>query len=246
MALPAILASCTCAAWKNNMASLLIVDDDASLRDMVCEFLASHGHACQGVAATFDVLPYLAERTVDLLILDINMPMEDGFSFLKRLRSLHNQQPVLMLSGRTHETDRVRGLNLGADDYLVKPFGPAELLARVQALLRRCTIAASADQVLRIGRLRFDRVAIRLFDELAEVPLSAGERALLKILVDHSNRTLSRQDLLTLLSDDFGDRFDRSIDVRVTRLRKRLGDDAAQPRYLRTIRGQGYCFTPDG
>ena len=111
--------------------------------------------------------------------------------------------------------------------------------------LRRSAAHDPAKLVSRIGRLRFDRAAIRLFDGSAEVALSSGERALLKVLADHAGRTLSRQELLSLLSDDFGGRFDRSIDVRVTRLRKRLGDDAAQPRYLRTVRGQGYCFTPD-
>ena len=221
------------------------MDDNEGLRNMVCEYLNVQGHRACGLASTLEVFPHLAKQSVDLLILDINMPVEDGFAFLTRFRALHGALPVLLLSGRAHEADRVRGLNLGADDYLTKPSGPAELLARVQALLRRSTAHDPAKLVSRIGRLRFDRVAIRLFDGSAEVSLRSGERALLEVLADHAGRTLSRQELLGLLSDDFGGRFDRSIDVRVTRLRKRLGDDAAQPRYLRTVRGQGYCFTPD-
>lgn len=230
------------------MSDLLIVDDDLALRDMVCEFLSAHSHTVHGLASTFEVLPYLTQHAVGLLILDINMPLEDGFAFLTRLRALHSHLPVLMLSGRAHEMDRVRGLNLGADDYLTKPFGPAELLARVQALLRRCQPPCENHAVTRIGHLHFDHKAICLRDanqNMAEVPLSSGERALLKILAEHPGRTLSRQELLTLLSDDFGENFDRSIDVRVTRLRKRLGDIAAQPRYLHTVRGQGYRFVPD-
>jgi two-component system phosphate regulon response regulator OmpR len=230
------------------MNSLLIVDDDSALRDMVSEFLSVQGHTVQGLASTFEVLPYLTQRAVDLLILDITMPLEDGFTFLTRLRALHSRLPVLVLSGRAHEVDRVRGLNLGADDYLTKPFCPAELLARVQALLRRCPPSSATNPVTRIGHLHFDHKAICLRDAnqaMAEVPLSTGERALLKVLAEHPGRTLSRQELLTLLSDDFGENFDRSIDVRVTRLRKRLGDNAAQPRYLHTIRGQGYRFEPD-
>jgi len=227
------------------MSSILLIDDDLKLRDMVRDYLSKHGLHASGVSNTIEADAILAHEPVSLVILDINMPGEDGFSFLGRLRQRHCNIPVLILSGRGHELDRVRGLNIGADDYLVKPFSPRELLARAQAQLRRADVFNGISREIIFGQFRYDMEKVALFEGAQEIPLSSGERALIKVFADNPHRTLSRHTLLSLLGDDFGENFDRSIDVRVTRLRARIRDDAGSPKYIRTVRGQGYCFTPD-
>jgi two-component system phosphate regulon response regulator OmpR len=227
------------------MSAILLIDDDTKLRDMVRDYLLEHALPSFGVSNTSEADLLLSQQNIALVILDINMPGEDGFSFLTRLRKRHCNLPVLVLSGRGHELDRVKGLDLGADDYLVKPFSPRELLARAQAQLRRAGSMSNAPREIRFGQFRFDIDKVALFEGSQEVVLSSGERALIKAFADHPHRTLSRHTLLGLLGDDFGESFDRSIDVRVTRLRSRIKDDAASPKYIRTVRGQGYCFTPD-
>lgn len=169
------------------------------------------------------------------------MPGETGLQFLARQRGLR-QLPVLMLSGLARESDRVRGLDAGADDYLVKPFGPDELRARVRSLLRR---SAAVTPVLRFGPWVFCLRRLQLLRDECEVPLPSAERALLKVLAEHPAKVLSREQLLSLLGDPHGERFARSVDVRITRLRTLLGDDPAAPRWLHTVRGQGYRFEPD-
>ena len=227
------------------MSTILLIDDDAKLRDMVRDYLLEHGLQALGVGNTAEADLMLSRQKVALAILDINMPGEDGFSFLARLRQRHCNIPVLILSGRGHELDRVRGLDIGADDYLVKPFSPRELLARAQAQLRRAGGMSNAPREIAFGQFRFDIEKIALFDGTQEILLSSGERALIKVFSDNPHCTLSRHTLLSLLGDDFGENFDRSIDVRVNRLRVRIKDDATSPKYIRTVRGQGYCFTPD-
>jgi two-component system, OmpR family, phosphate regulon response regulator OmpR len=227
------------------MSTILLIDDDTKLRDMVRDYLLEHELATVGVANTGEADLILSQQNIALVILDINMPGEDGFSFLTRLRKRLCNIPVLILSGRGHEFDRVKGLDLGADDYLVKPFSPRELLARAQAQLRRAGGMGNTARDIKFGQFRFDIDKVALYEAAQEVILSSGERALMKAFADHPHRTLSRHTLLGLLGDDFGASFDRSIDVRVTRLRSRIKDDAASPRYIRTVRGQGYCFTPD-
>ena len=211
---------------------------------MVCQYLVENGLTAMGVGSVHLADALFAQRNISLVVLDINMPEEDGLSFLSRLRQRGDKTPVLILSGRAHEVDRVRGLQLGADDYLVKPFGPRELLARVQALLRRSAPRQDSPRILGFGAFHFDLDKIALYCGTQELPLSSGERALMKVFAEHPNRTLSRHELLSLLGDEFGERFERSIDVRVTRLRTRLGDTASTQHYIRTVRGQGYCFTP--
>lgn len=227
------------------MSTILLIDDDVKLRDMVRDYLTEHGLHALGVGNTTDADAVLAHDSISLIILDINMPGEDGLSFLGRLRQRHCNIPVLILSGRGHELDRVRGLDIGADDYLVKPFSPRELLARTQAQLRRAGAMSNTPREINFGNFRYDIEKVALFEGIQEIHLSSGERALIKVFADNPHRTLSRHTLLSLLGDDFGESFDRSIDVRVTRLRARINDDAASPKYIRTVRGQGYCFTPD-
>lgn len=226
-------------------STILLVDDDTKLRDMIRDYLLEHGLDAQGVGNTIEADSLLSRERIALVILDINMPGEDGFSFLARLRQRHCKIPVLILSGRGHELDRVRGLDIGADDYLVKPFSPRELLARAQAQLRRAGGMNDSPREIIFGLFRFDIETVALYEGTQEIALSSGERALFKVFADNPHRTLSRHSLLSLLGDDFGENFDRSIDVRVTRLRARIRDDAAAPQYIRTVRGQGYCFTPD-
>jgi DNA-binding response OmpR family regulator len=173
-------------------------------------------------------------------VLDVDMPQESGIEFVKRLRCSRDV-PVLMLSGLARESDRVNGLNAGADDYLVKPFGPDELIARVNALFRRIP---SKPNRLAFGSWLFDRDAMRLTCAGQEVALTSAERALLRVLCENAGITLSRSRLLDLLGDPFGERFERSIDIRVARLRKLL-NERSPPQWIRTIRGQGYCFWPD-
>ena len=227
------------------MSTILLIDDDLKLRDMVRDYLSENGLQSLGAGNTLEADAILLRDPVSMVILDINMPGEDGLSFLVRLRQRHCNIPVLILSGRGHELDRVRGLDVGADDYLVKPFSPRELLARAQAQLRRAGVLNGAPREILFGQFRYDIEKVALFEGTQEIALSSGERALIKVFADNQHRTLSRHTLLSLLGDDFGENFDRSIDVRVTRLRSRIRDDAGSPKYIRTVRGQGYCFTPD-
>lgn len=218
---------------------ILLVDDDPELLAQVAEYLQRHGLASVTAVGAEAARALLREQHVDALVLDVGMPGESGLSFLQSFR-LRAQTPVLMLSGQGRDIDRIRGLELGADDYLVKPFNPRELLARLRALLRRTSPAAG--RVLSFGSFSYDFDSLELSQGGKSLPLSAGERALMKVFADHAGQVLSRERLLSLLGDEMGERFDRSIDVRVTRLRARLGEEASEARFIRTIRGQGYLF----
>jgi len=227
------------------MNPILLIDDDTKLRNMVRDYLNQQGLDALGVENTADADAILSSVNFSLVVLDINMPGEDGFTFLTRLRQRHCNIPVLILSGRGHEMDRVEGLDMGADDYLVKPFSPRELLARVQAHIRRAGSVSSVTREIAMGEFRFNLERVALYQGAEEIPLSSGERALIKVFANNPNRTLSRHTLLDMLGDVFGKNFARSIDVRVTRLRTRIRDNASTPKYIHTVRGQGYCFTPD-
>ena len=227
------------------MNTILLIDDDTKLRDMIRDYFMQHDMHTIGVANTSDADAVLSSVSISLAILDLNMPGEDGLTFLARLRQRHCKIPVIILSGRGHELDRVGGLDMGADDYLVKPFSPRELLARAQAHIRRAGSISNVTRELAIGQFRFNLEKVALFEGTQEIPLSRGERALIKVFANNPNRTLSRHAMLDMLGDDFGKNFDRSIDVRVNRLRIRIKDNAATPKYIHTVRGQGYCFTPD-
>lgn len=220
---------------------VLIVDDDSRLLALLTEYLGSHGFAVSTASSCAEADLQLAAQSVDVVILDVQMPMEDGFNYVQRLRR-DRKAPVLMLSGRCQSKDRVLGLELGADDYLCKPFDPAELRARLHALLRR---ERSLEPSIRLGIHRFDLRSLELTRDGQPMPLSAAERALLKALAENAGRTLSREQLLSLLGDAHGERLDRSIDVRVARLRSKIESDPAAPRYLHTVRGQGYRLSPD-
>ena len=230
---------------------IYVTDDDPGIRELVAEYLSSQGYAVATAedAASLDRL--LAARLPDLLVLDWMMPGEDGLSVARRLRAQPGFPPIIMLSAKGEDIDRIIGLEVGADDYLPKPFNPRELLARIRAVLRRQGSPAAeprneAAKVVRFGPFSVNLDARTLSRDGAEIILTSGEYELLEIFVTHANRALSRDWLMDQLRGFERDPFDRSIDVRVNRLRKKIEDDPANPAYIRTQRGQGYLFVPQG
>jgi len=227
---------------------LLVVDDQPELRDLLKTYLASEGFEVAAVEDGTAMDRYLAEHQVDLVILDLMLPGEDGLSIGRRLRQQHDL-PIIILSARGEELDRIVGLEMGADDYLTKPFNPRELLARIRSVLRRCSRAAIAaprtNDHFRFGpyELDVDRHRLKRGDE--EVALTSGEFRLLRIFVENSNRVLSRDRLLELTKGYDHSPLDRSIDVCVGRLRRKIEPDPSKPVYLKTVRGAGYLFCSD-
>jgi len=232
--------------------TIYVTDDDPGIRELVAEYLTSQGYAVETAedAASLDRL--LAARLPDLLVLDWMMPGEDGLSIARRLRAQPGFPPIIMLSARGEDIDRIIGLEVGADDYLPKPFNPRELLARIRAVLRRQgstaapAVAVETARLVHFGPFSVNLDARILSRDGAEITLTGGEYELLEIFVTHANRALSRDWLMDQLRGFERDPFDRSIDVRVNRLRKKIEDDPANPAYIRTQRGQGYLFVPQG
>jgi two-component system OmpR family response regulator/two-component system phosphate regulon response regulator OmpR len=226
-----------------------VIDDDAGIRDLLGDYLAKQGMEVKTARDGKEMDAQLAGFEPDLLIMDLMMPGEDGLSLTRRVRS-ERGMPVIMLSARGEDIDRIVGLEVGADDYLAKPFNPRELLARIRAVLRRGsgakaeTESADADPVF--GPFTLDLAAQRLLRDGEEITLTHAEFALLQIFVEHPNRALTRDQIMDWLKGYERDPFDRSIDVRVTRLRKKVEDDPANPVYIRTVWGQGYLFSPKG
>lgn len=228
---------------------ILVVDDDPGLRDLLLEYLAGQGFSVGAVADGAAMDAYLAANAVDLVILDLMLPGEDGLTLARKLKS-NTRLPIVMLSARGEDLDRIIGLEVGADDYLPKPFNPRELLARIRAVLRRGAgdkkeVESSAGNI-RFGSLRLDLGSQRLTRDGAEVPLTSGDFALLQVFAEHPNRILSRDQLMDLIKGYERNPFDRSIDVRVTRLRRKIEADPANPVYIRTIWGKGYLFSSGG
>ena len=227
-------------------ARLLVVDDDSELRELIKTYLDRQGFevltAVDGIS--MDLL--LSREHVDLIILDLMLPGENGLSIAKRLKSTTGV-PLIILSAQREDVDRIVGLEVGADDYLGKPFNPRELLARIRAVLRRAQGAPPerAAPQLRFGQFSIDLVGHRLLRGEVVVPVTTGEFDLLKVFVQHPNRVLDRDKILDLLTGAERSPFDRSIDVRVTRLRGRIEVQPAAPRFIRTIWGKGYMFCPD-
>ena len=230
---------------------ILIVDDDNGLRELLTDYLSREGYRVHAVANAEEMDRWLDGEQPDLLILDLMLPGEDGLSIARRLRAA-SDIPVIILSARGDEVDRIIGLEVGADDYLAKPFSPRELLARIRAVLRRQSttpVAGGASQAWprpAFGPFQLDLDAQRLMRDGEEVSLTAGEFNLLRIFVEHPNRVLDRDRLLDLLKGYEHSPFDRSVDVRVARLRAKIEDDSKAPKYIRTVWGQGYLFAPQG
>lgn len=220
-------------------ARLLIVDDDHDLSSMLSTYLTAQGYQVAVLAHGGGLDAALAQGAPDLLILDVMLPGEDGLSIARRLAGA---LPILMLSAKGEDIDRILGLEFGADDYLAKPFNPRELLARVRALLRR-TRKPVVQETLRFGDFVLDLARRTLHKNGTPVELTSAEFALLKVLASHPGRVFSRDDLVAAAAGG-PDRipFDRSIDARVARLRRKLDDAAETPRYIRTVWGAGYVF----
>jgi DNA-binding response OmpR family regulator len=238
--------------------TIAVVDDEAATREMVGDYLQLHGFAavlCDGGRSLRD---YLVRHTPDLIVLDLNMPEEDGLSIVRDLKA-RTAIPIIMLTATASAIDRVVGLELGADDYLPKPCELRELVARARSVLRRvqgpgASAAASAPapsrdegRRIRFGTKWLELDALRLCDDggLAQA-LTRSEFDLLKAFADHPKRALSRERLLDLADARDPDAFDRAIDVRINRIRKKIEPDPGNPRYIRTVRGLGYVFRPEG
>lgn len=226
---------------------ILVVDDDADLRELVAEYLRQSGFEVECAGDGMAMRELLRDRAVDLVILDLMLPGEDGLTLLRWMRE-QQSPPVIVISARGDEVDRVVGLELGADDYLPKPFGPRELLARIRAVLRRAggTVATSDSRIVSFGPFRLNLSNHSLTRNQSEISLTAGEYNLLRVLAEHPNQVLSRDHLMSLLKGYERLPYDRSIDVRVTRLRRKIELRPESPIFLRTVWGEGYLFTPDG
>ena len=230
-----------------DLEHLLVVDDDPEIRELTQEYLQQQGFHVAAVASGEEMDAYLSEHDVDLLILDLMLPGEHGLSIAQRLKK-RNELPIIIVSAQGDEVDRIVGLEVGADDYLPKPFNPRELLARVRAVLRRASKSAvvdeGVDREVFFGPFCLDLASHSLSSEGVLIPLTSGEFDLLAILVSNPNKVLHRDRILDLLTGAERSPFDRSIDVRVTRLRSKLEVDPAKPSYIKTIWGKGYMFCP--
>ena len=227
----------------------LVVDDDAEIRTNLTTYLAGFGWQVSAAADGGAMRQVLAATKVDAIVLDLMLPGEDGLALLRWLGTQPDSPPVLMLTARGDTMSRVVGLELGADDYLAKPFEPRELVARLQALLRRAhksTALQDDTRTLRFGRWRFDRLARQLVspDDVG-VALSSAEFRLLAAFVQRPGRVLTRDQLIELTRAPGVEVNDRSIDLAVSRLRAKLGDTAREPSVIRTVRGEGYLFDAD-
>jgi two-component system, OmpR family, response regulator len=227
---------------------VLALDDDPSIRQLVCDYLGENELRVTTVASGKEFDAVLARETIDAVILDLRLPGEDGMQIARRLREA-SAIPILMLTGRADEADRVMGLELGADDYLTKPFSPRELLARIRALLRRARAQASvADAIAQVRAYRFGgwelNVGLRKLRSAQgkAVELTNGEFSLLAAFVSAPQRILSREQLLDLSRLHNAEVYDRSIDVQILRLRRKIEVDPANPRFIKTERGAGYLF----
>lgn len=233
----------------SDMTHLLVVDDDREIRDLLTRYLTRHGYRVTAAKDGQEMRRYLADRNIDLVVLDLMMPGEDGLSLCRALRA-EGGPPVVMLSAMGEDADRILGLEIGADDYLPKPFNPRELVARIKAVLRRSHAAAqpAAAPTGMIGfcGFRLDTAQRRLTDASgAEVALTAGEYELLLALVTRPRRVLSRDDLLEITRGRSAGPFDRSIDVQISRLRRKIEPDPADPTIIKTVRSGGYIFSPE-
>lgn len=230
---------------------VLIVDDDRGIRELVGDYLEKNGMRVSLAGNGREMRAVLESGEPDLIVLDLMLPGEDGLVLCRDLRAgKFHAVPVLMLTARNEETDRIVGLEMGADDYLPKPFAVRELFARIRSVLRRTRMLPPGMQVkevaqwLEFGDWRLDTVARHLLDASGTVvALSGAEYRLLRVFLDHPQRVLTRDQLLNLTQGRQADAFDRSIDLLVSRLRQRLRDEAREPRYIKTLRSEGYVFS---
>ncbi len=234
------------------LARILIADDEADLRALLQRYLGDQGYAVRTVESAQPLDKLLARERFDVLVLDVMMPGEDGLSVCRRLRAQGEKIPILMLTARGDPVDRIVGLEMGADDYLAKPFNPRELLARIQAMVRRQRMLGAhtgpldedatltfGDFTLNIGKRSLEKAG-------NNVSLTTAEFGLLQAMAQHPNRPLGRDRLIELSHGRDHEATDRSVDVQIMRLRKLIEDDPSQPRHIQTVWGVGYVFVPDG
>jgi two-component system phosphate regulon response regulator OmpR len=241
-------------------ATILIVDDEPDVREVLQEYFAAHGFEVLVAADARAARALMQARRADVALIDVHMPGEDGLSLARHLREHYEGLGIVMLTSASTVVDRIVGLEVGADDYVSKPFDPRELLARIRSVLRRTTAppieyrsmkssesAPAEAQRVRMGRCVLDLAAHRLIDQQGnEVPLTPLEFDLLKAFAEHPNEALSRERILNLSQQRDWDPFDRSVDLRVMRVRKKIEPDPQRPQYIRTIRNAGYVFVADG
>ncbi|ASM77880.1 two-component system response regulator [Vitreoscilla filiformis] len=230
---------------------VVVVDDDARIRDLLRRYLTQEGFEVL-LAEDGKMLTRLQGReAIDMIVLDLMMPGEDGLSICRRLRASGDTTPIIMLTAKVEDVDRIVGLEVGADDYLPKPFNPRELLARIHAVLRRRPpqeapgAPAKDNQVIQFGPFEFDLSQRRLTKDGEQITLTTGEFSMLKALVRHPRQPLSRDKLAQLARGREFEPFDRSLDVQISRLRKLLEPDPSNPRYIQTVWGVGYVFVPE-
>lgn len=231
-----------------NPDHVLVVDDDAEIRSLLREYLQKNGYRVTGVADGKGMWGALDAGRADIVVLDLMLPGDDGLTLCRNLRA-RSEVPVIMLTARGEETDRIVGLEMGADDYLAKPFNPRELLARIKSILRRSralpgNLQPEAAHAIRFAGWTLDPAARNLLSpEGVVVALSGTEYKLLRIFLAHPNRVLNRDQLIDLMLSRDATPFDRSIDVQVSRLRHRLGEGAKEPAIIKTVRGEGYVLS---
>jgi two-component system phosphate regulon response regulator OmpR len=237
---------------SQHIDKILVVDDDNRIRDLLRRYLTQEGFEVLLAEDGRALTRVLLREAVDLIVLDLMMPGEDGLSICRRLRASNERTPIIMLTAKGEDIDRIVGLEVGADDYLAKPFNPRELLARINAVLRRRPTleapgAPAIDKaVIKFGPFSFDMGARTLHKGDEELALTTGEFSMLKTLVRHPRQPLSREKLAQLARGREFEPFDRSLDVQVSRLRKLIEQDPTSPRYIQTVWGVGYVFVPDG
>ena len=230
---------------------ILMVDDDVRIRELLQRYLTEQGFSVKTVADAKEMDIALSTDNYDILVLDLMLPGEDGLGICRRLRANKVTTPIIMLTARGDEVDRIIGLEMGADDYLPKPFNPRELLARINAVMRRHEHSPEAEnssksEAFSFGEFVFDPSTRSLSRSGMQITITSGEFALLKVFTEHPRQPLSRDRLMQLARGRELDVFDRSIDVQVSRLRRIIEPDPAHPRYLQTMWGFGYVFIPDG
>lgn len=230
---------------------ILVVDDDVRLRSLLERYLKEQDFIVRTVENSEQMDRFLERENYHLMVLDLMLPGEDGLSICRRLRSDNNPIPIIMLTAKGDEVDRIVGLEVGADDYLAKPFNPRELLARIRAVLRRQAkpipgAPSNDEEAVVFGRFTLNLATREMMDDGRVISLTSGEFAVLKSLVEHSRQPLSRDKLMNLARGRDYSALERSIDVQVSRLRRLIEEDPAHPRYIQTVWGVGYVFVPDG
>ena len=234
-----------------NAHKILIIDDDIRLRELLLSYLGEQGFTIKAVGDGKEMDRALLLNRYHLLVLDLMLPNEDGLAILRRLRAAGEHVPVILLTAKGEEVDRIIGLEMGADDYMQKPFNPRELLARIHAVLRRKgsqPVGAPGDveKTVKFGTCELNLATRALLRNGELVAITTGEFALLKALVSHPRHPLSRDKLMELARGRDHEPYDRAIDVQISRLRKLVETDLAHPRFIQTVWGHGYVFVPDG